>query len=114
MLPAQHRLTNKKEFQKVYTLGTSYVSGVLVVHVLRGGDRLLVGVSASKRVGNAVVRNRAKRLLREAMESLLPRIRQDYRIVIIARKRVVEIELGRICGILNRLLVQAGVLEADV
>ncbi len=65
MLPRSHRLKRAGAFQSVYRSGRSYAEPLLVLHVVR--DRpgsAQVGMSVSKKVGCAVVRNRLKRRLR--------------------------------------------------
>jgi len=62
---AWRSLTKKSEFHKVYELGAKQVGRLLVVYLLPADD-MAWAVVASKKVGNAVKRNRAKRLLREA------------------------------------------------
>lgn len=58
-------LVKKSEFQKVYEDGVKHVGRFLVVYLLSATDTA-VAVVASRKVGSAVKRNRAKRLLREA------------------------------------------------
>jgi ribonuclease P protein component len=63
---AQH-LRSKSDFERVYGLKCKAADGVLLVFVARNElDLTRVGLSVSKKHGGAVVRNRLKRLLREA------------------------------------------------
>ena len=59
-------LKKNKNFQTVYRLGKSYANRMLVVYILKRNDQhSKVGFAAGKKLGNAVTRNRVKRLLRE-------------------------------------------------
>ena len=58
-------LQNRSDFQKVYEQGVKQVGRLLVVYLLQADDTARA-VVASRKVGGAVRRNRAKRLLREA------------------------------------------------
>jgi RNase P protein component len=58
-------LSHRSEFQKVYEHGVKHVGRLLVVYLLQADDTARA-VVASRKVGGAVQRNRAKRLLREA------------------------------------------------
>ena len=65
-LPRVHRIRKRKEYREVYRIGGKAVGRYVVVFGLRrrrGGVRL--GVTASKKVGNAVIRNRCRRRIRE-------------------------------------------------
>lgn len=69
-------LTRQSEFQKVYREGVKQVGHLLVVYLLPA-EGYRRGIVASRKVGGAVQRNRAKRLLRAAMAAGLPG-REDW------------------------------------
>jgi len=113
MLPAHARLAQSRGFRLVYSRGRSYVSDLIVVYVLPrpAGSRVRFGFSVGKKVGRAVQRNRAKRLMREAARALLPRISAVCDIVIVARRDISSASLSDIRAALDVLLSRAGVLS---
>lgn len=63
---AKHRLGRRRDFEQVYRAGRRIDAGICVIHYHEndlGCDRL--GLSVSRKIGGAVKRNRAKRLIRE-------------------------------------------------
>ena len=76
------------EFRRIYRKGRSVVSPYFVVYCLKnraGASRL--GVTVSKKLGHAVVRNRVRRRIRESYRIHEDRFRQGYDIVVVARVR---------------------------
>lgn len=114
-----HGLRRKKfalartELREVLEKGRRHAGRCMVLCVARSGTGRKFGVSASRRVGGAVERNRAKRLMREIMRLNKARVSDGARIVAIARVDIFcnafpEKELEYIS-----LLGKAGVLEKD-
>ena len=102
----------------MYRHGRSHANRYLVLYAFprdRAGD-LRLGVSVSRKVGGAVVRNRVKRLLREALHSHQDRLAGGQDVVIVARPDVRELAeregMEGIDDALAELLSQAGVLDA--
>jgi ribonuclease P protein component len=85
-----------------------------VPHAFGGGPasqpRVKVGVAAGRTVGTAVARNRAKRLLREAMRHLIPNIASGYDLILIARPGVVSATFEETRQALLTLLERAKIL----
>lgn len=69
------RLTRSEEFKRVRRSGKSYAHPLVVLIVEKNEQgSVRVGVAAGRAAGSAVRRNRAKRLLREAIRPLLPHL----------------------------------------
>ncbi len=81
-------LRNKKDFSRIYKRGRSTGERYVVVFCLKNGlgyNRL--AYLASKKVGNSVQRNRARRLMRESVRQIGD-LEQGYDIIIIARNTI--------------------------
>ena len=105
------RLTRSEDFKRVRRSGKSYAHP-LVVLIVQTHDqpRVKVGVAAGRTVGTAVHRNRAKRLLREAMRSLIPNISSNLDLILIARPGLVTATLEETHRALLTLLERAKIL----
>ncbi len=65
--PKSVRLVSQLDFDRVFHEGIVASDSVLVIHAVRGKQTWTrIGLSVSKRVGNSPIRNRWKRLIREA------------------------------------------------
>ncbi len=85
------RLTDSPDFERVYRQGTAYRGKLFSVHAFPnelGTPRL--GLSVSRRVGNAVTRNAVRRRLREVFHSARPEIPGDLDLVVSARPAAAE------------------------
>ena len=109
------RLTRSEDFKRVRRSGKSYAHPLVVLIALKSekskGPRVRVGVAAGRTIGTAVARNRAKRLLREAMRELIPNIDSNLDLILIARPGLVSVSLDGTRQALLNLLERAQILS---
>jgi ribonuclease P protein component len=94
--------------------GKSYAHPFLVLYTLKSSHPVTrVGVTAGRIVGNAVQRNRAKRLLRSAMSEFLPNMGPSTDMILIARTPLATSTLDQTRNALARLLKRAGLIPTS-
>jgi ribonuclease P protein component len=93
--PRRGRITRSGDFDAVYRRGRSAANRHLVLYAFARPDAPphelpRLGLSVSRKVGGAVVRNRVKRVLREQFAQVAPRLPHATDFVVIARPGVAE------------------------
>ncbi len=106
------RLTRSQDFKRVRQSGKSYAHPLIVL-VAQANDemKVRVGVAASRTVETAVKRNRAKRLLREAMRPLIPSLASGWDLILIARPALASSTLTDTRQALINLLQRAQLIS---
>jgi ribonuclease P protein component len=109
------RLTRSEDFKRVRRSGKSYAHPLVVLMVLKSEKSehpcVRVGVAAGRTVGTAVTRNRAKRLLREAMRNSISNIASNLDLILIARPGLASASLEDTRQALLNLLRRAQILS---
>ena len=106
-----HPLTRNNEFARAYTRGKSFVHPHVVLYVNKNRlGRTRVGITASKKIGNAVTRNRARRVLRAALYEVLPPDVGGYDLVLVARGQTPRLKT-QVAKTLERQLRAAGLVQ---
>lgn len=84
-------LCKNYEFQRLYRKGSSAVRGTLVMYAAKGRkNQIRLGITAGKKIGGAVCRNRAKRRIRELFRITQAEISSGTDICIVARGRILD------------------------
>lgn len=110
-LPKSCLLRKNKKFQAVYRVGKSYANRQLVLYLLpNNSSERRVGFAAGKRLGNAVTRNRVKRLLREAYRLNQHRLSLGFDIIIVGRQPIVGEKLPTVVSAFRHICGRAGIL----
>ncbi len=105
-------ICENRDFRRIYARGRSFVTPVLVVYVMKNRTRLLrVGITTSKKIGNAVKRSRSRRVIREALRAVAPNIKDGYDLILVARARTPFVKSTEVQLVLQQQLEKAGILK---
>ncbi len=107
------RLRNREEFSRIYRGGKSFANGQFVVYWSRQplADPFRLGVSASKKIGNAVVRNRMRRMVKEILRHQTQRIIPGVDLILIVRKPATAMKMKDMEKSVLHVLKRAGLLK---
>jgi len=105
------RLRRTADFDRVYSEGKRIAGSSLVLFFCRSlPDQTRLGLSVSKKIGNAVVRNRVKRLLREAFRLNKQELKKGYDILLVARRGVEGLKFRQVEAVVLDLFRKGGLL----
>ena len=105
-------LKRNGDFRRAYGRGKSLVAPGLVTYAVR--NRLGIcryGITASKKVGGAVERNRCRRVIREALRTLDEPLHAGWDLVFVARVRTKDVKSTKIQEIMREHLRSLGVIS---
>ena len=113
-LPRERRLRTGRDFEHARVQGRRLAVGCLVLNwVDASTTETRVGVITSRKIGGAVVRTRARRLLREAFRLNQHRIARPVDIVLVARQSIVEKDFAAVEGDFVTALRRAELLKTE-
>ena len=107
-------LKKNHEFRRLYQKGTSAAASGLVLYCR--GNRLghnRLGITTSVKLGNAVVRNRTRRRLREVYRLHAQELRQGYDVILVGRSRTATMPWQELNEQFLRVCRKADLLNKD-
>jgi ribonuclease P protein component len=108
------RLTRSTDFKRVRRFGKSYAHPLVVLITSPNQEMTVhVGVTASRSVGGAVDRNRAKRRIRACIEPLFPALRPGWDLIFLARKDILRADFKEVKSAFFSLLNRANLLVEE-
>ncbi|MDD4211163.1 MAG: ribonuclease P protein component [Clostridia bacterium] len=114
MLEKKHRLTKRKEFNYIFKQGKAFSTKLFVLNYSPTKlPTFKVGFSVSKKIGNAVVRNKVKRRMREALRALQNQINPKYNYIFVARVGIELANFEQIKESFNYSLEKSGLLKKE-
>ncbi len=112
MLPRQNRLRDSRAFRVVYTRGRSWAHPLAVLHTSpQLPPEKRIGVTASRKFGPAVARNRIRRRLKAILRGFEPRIHTGVHLALVARQPAADASSFELAAAVESLLLRAGALS---
>ena len=107
-------LNENRDFRRLYGRGKSRAGNVLVTYALRtrrGYNR--IGITTSKKIGKAVQRNRARRVIKEAYRLLEQQVPPSWDICFVARSKTCRVPMGLVQKMMRQQLGAIGALQKE-
>lgn len=99
-------ITNEKDFSKALKSGRKYVTYLFVMFSIPTTSKTnnpKFGIIASKKIGNAVERNRSKRLIKESIRLHLEKFAVDNNYVFICRSALIKVKIDSVRNEFNKM-----------
>lgn len=105
-------LKENKDFRRLYYRGKSEASSSLVTYVMKNRyGETRVGITTGKKIGGAVERNRARRVIRASFSDFEKNLSGNYDIVFVARTKTTQVKMQTVRAEMEVHLKKLGVLK---
>ena len=106
-------IVENSDFKRAYYRGKNYPSPIVVMYCRKNGQKInRLGITTSKKIGNAVMRNRSRRVLREAFFHLEDKLIGGYDIILVARGKTPYVKSTQIYFELYKLFDMAKMIKS--
>ncbi len=108
------KIKENYEFRRAYTRGKAFVTPYAVIYTFKNrSNNIRLGITAGKKLGKAVQRNRAKRLITAAFRNIAPRLCVGYDYVIVARVRILGVKSTVVEKSFIKILSDSGLIKSQ-
>ena len=106
------KLKENRDFRRVYNKGKSFVCPFFVVYINKNRkEGVRLGITVGKKIGNAVMRNRCRRVIAAAFRELEGEVSGSWDIVFVARYKTGISKSTKVREIMRKQLKSAGVIR---
>jgi len=112
-LQAKYRLKKRSDFRAVFHRGRSFANRQFVLYVYKRKTKgpFRLGISISRKVGKAVIRNRMKRMIKEVVRGWAPKLKPQVDLVVIVRKQAVGMDYQQVKRSLRHLFNKVNLFQ---
>ena len=108
------KIKENYQFRRAYNRAKSVVCPYAVVYFMKNrSGNIRLGITAGKKLGGAVCRNRAKRVITAAFRGCLPNISSGYDFIIVARSRILTVKSTTVQSALLKILKSANLCVSE-
>ncbi len=106
------KIKENYEFRRAYNRGKAFVTPYAVIYTYKNkSNNLRLGITAGKKIGKAVQRNRAKRLITAAFRNISSDLLMGYDYIIVARVRILNVKSTVVERSFYKALTEAGFIN---
>lgn len=107
-------ICENRVFERLYRRGTSFVGKTVVTYVMFAKhEKVRMGITTSKKIGNSVCRSRSRRVIREAFRIIAPNVKKGVNIIFVARGKTPYVKSTDVLYEMSEHLKKAGILITD-
>ena len=104
-------LKSNGDFRRLYNRGKAVTDPALVIYYQKNRAGICrIGITTSKKIGNAVERNRSRRVIRAALREVINEIEPCYDIVLVSRGKTKYLKSTFVADVLRRMLCTEGLI----
>lgn len=103
------------DFRRLYNRGKAVTNPALVMYCMKNRAGICrIGITTGKKIGNAVERNRSRRIIKEAFRSVHKDVEGTYDFVFVARSKTKYQKSTYIEKVMREMMLDSGIIADNV